>query len=184
MGGDGARGDKKVTATLEFRLDHHADDPDLPTLKLKLRIEFDPETDPWYVLKGKVTLQEASLGIEYGFLCFGFDLAEFSRSLQNFHQCLNGSAEFVNQEGSLRIVMKMLDQDRRIGSEVHLWRFLDPKLGHVGPDWISFGGFRTDQSYLPSIIASIESFIDDNGIPTEHPHLGMKRWDAQKPKGS
>src|SRR5262245_2303778 len=141
-----------MAGTLKVQLDHHADDPDFPTLKLRLQIDFDPQTDPWYLLKGTINIQEASLGIEYGFFCFGFDLAEFCRSLRTFHRSPDGSAEFVNQEGSVRIVMKLLNHDRRIGSEVHLWRFLDPKLGHVGPDWISFGGFRTDPSYLPCII--------------------------------
>jgi hypothetical protein len=155
-----------VAVTLEVRFDHHADEADF-TQKLRLRIAFEPETDPWYLLTGKVTLQEASLGVEYGFFCFGFDLAEFARSLRSFHQRLDGSAEFVNQKGSVRIAMKLVDHNRRICSEVHLWRFLDPKLSNAGPDWISFGGFRTDQSYLPGIIDQIQSFIDDNGIPTE-----------------
>jgi hypothetical protein len=62
-------------------------------------------------------------------------------------------------------------------------RFLDSKFSDVGPGWIILGGFLTDQSYLPGIIASIQSFIDDNGIPTETPRQEMKlRWDAQKPR--
>lgn len=140
-------------------------------LRLALRSPADSGDDS--LIGGAITIRQLSLSLDYGFVCFGWDLVQFAESLRELHATLEGDAEFTNQEGSICIRLHAVDAGRgTIGVDVSLQQNV---LSPFTEDWsyphLRMQGFGTEQSYLPMIANQIDAFLHETAVNLEHPML-------------
>lgn len=120
------------------------------------------------LIDGRVHLTSGSLRLQYGFLCFGYDLDEFARQLGRLHAALDGEARFSNQEGDVAVALGVASRGRgRLAVRID--------LSPYGGDPIRLGGWVVEQSYIPGMVADAHRFLTVNGIECEHPMLQSRR---------
>jgi hypothetical protein len=125
---------------------------------------------------GLVELDVMLPGYTFSALCFGCDIAQFCDALEKCHKTLNGRAEFVNQEGSVRFVVSVTDSGRgqfAVGGEIQLPGNDAPTAGVLPLPGIrfTFDGLVLEQSYIPAIVSRLRIFLSEQGVSTLHPML-------------
>jgi hypothetical protein len=112
----------------------------------------------------------------FSVLCFGFDIAKFCDALEECHRTLKGCAEFVNQEGSIQLLVTVADAGRgqlAVGGQIDLPRGEAATVGLLPSPGMrfTFDGSCLEQSYVPNILQQLRGYLRDNGISTTHPML-------------
>ncbi len=144
--------------------------------ELRVRFEF-PWDWPAYegLVRGFVVANDGALRVEYGFLCFGWDLTNFAEDIRRFHAAYDGKAMFVNAEGSVELTLVVRDRGRGlIAVSVRMERH-GASFRTVPPAraWIELDRFEIEQSYLPGMVERIRDFLACTGISTDlHPSKG------------
>ena len=124
----------------------------------------------------ELQLSADSAAFETSLLCFGCDIKDFADRLEELHDRLEGSARFVNQEGSIQIEVSVADWSRgrlAVGLQIELipvdWEAPIAGLLEKPGGRFVLDGLVLEQSYLPDIIQQMRSFVRDAGISTVHP---------------
>jgi hypothetical protein len=116
------------------------------------------------LIDGTVKVEQGSLRLEYRFLCFGYDLAEFAVALRRLHADWGSPAEFVNQEGNVHVRLGPGG-----GRRGRLPVVVSVEFPGEGSRSVEFGGFAVEQSYLPDMARSLERFLAESGVAADHP---------------
>jgi hypothetical protein len=140
---------------------------------LRLQLSYWPEKPA--LVSGNVRLKQGSLSLEYGFLCYGYDLQQFADSLSRLHATESDRAEFINQAGNIEIVITLVDPASG-GHEVSVRLEQIQQSPFAGADDFdlsrhNYRGFGIDQSYLPGMAASIMQFLRTWNISVVHPMM-------------
>jgi hypothetical protein len=118
------------------------------------------------LIDGSLWVGRGPLRLEYRFVCYGYDLAEFAAALRGLHADFGCPAEFANQEGTVRVRLGPGGGRRgRVPAAVGV------ELLGEGCGWAELGGFAVEQSYLPGLAASAERFLAESGVDLTHPML-------------
>jgi hypothetical protein len=134
---------------------------------------------PSGLVSGTVALAFDGGTANTSFVCFGYDLSTFAGQLERLHRDLKGIAEFINQEGTIRIAISVADPRRgrlAVGGEIEFSHFprsdevLVGVLPHSGGR-LAFDGFVCEQSYLPGFVDDIQDFLRRSQTSLEHPML-------------
>jgi len=96
--------------------------------------------------------------------CYGYDLAEFARELEQFHARYDGGARFLNQLGSFELRLTLADKARGI---LDVAARYEHDTECISP--VELQCFRLEQSYLPGLLSDIRRFLAESGISTTHP---------------
>ena len=142
-------------------------------LKFTLRVPDNSAFANDRLIDGSITMRQLSLTLEYRFVCFGWDLAQFAVALRELQTNHIGTAEFTNQEESLRI--RLSANDRRqdvVAVDASLQQYV---LSTCTEEWsypyLEFEGFGVDRAHMSTMVTQIESFLSETGINTEHPMI-------------
>ena len=96
--------------------------------------------------------------------CYGYDLAEFARELEELHARYEGSAKFINQVGSFELRLTLADRARGILAVIARYEHDTDCMSPV-----ELRCFRLEQSYLSGLLSNIRRFLAESGISTIHP---------------
>lgn len=97
-------------------------------------------------------------------LCYGYDLAEFARELEQFHARYDDNARFINQVGTFELRLTLDDKSRGILEVVARYEHDTDCMSPV-----ELRCFRFEQSYLPGLLSDIRRFLAESGVSTTHP---------------
>lgn len=97
-------------------------------------------------------------------LCYGYDLAEFARGLEQLHTRYEGSAEFVNQVGSFELSLTLTDKAHGILAVVARY---EHDTDCMSP--LEFRCFQLEQSFLSGLLSDVRRFLAESGVSTTHP---------------
>lgn len=139
----------------------------------ELRLRFLWPTDFDHIVGGTVLIRQHSISVSHAFRCYGVDLNTFCCDLRTLHSTLEGTATFVDQEGSVELCVSMADPSRgQVNVSAKFEHQIEsPFSSEPSFKWMSFTGFGIDQSCLPQLALQIDSFLLQTGVKTEHPTL-------------
>ena len=91
----GERGVRRSFVELTFRLSGPED----------FVVGFRVQIGTLHVCKGPLLISSSTM-------CYGYDLAEFARELEELHARYEGKASFINQLGDLELHLELVDRGR------------------------------------------------------------------------
>jgi hypothetical protein len=131
--------------------------------------------------EGLVEMCVSLPGHQFSALCFGYDISRFCDDLEQCWKTLKGRSEFMNQEGTVRVIISAADPGRgqlAVAGQVELLGggIEAPTVGILPFPGVrfTFDGLVLEQSYVPTIIRELRSFLSSEGISTLHPMTSGK----------
>ena len=97
-------------------------------------------------------------------LCYGYDLAEFARELEQLHTRYDGSAKFLNHVESFELSLTLADKGHGILAVIARYEHDTDCMSPV-----ELRCFRLEQSYLSGLLSDIRRFLAESGVSTTHP---------------
>lgn len=138
-----------------------------PSSRLELMFRRISEDELSVDIRAKIRTFRGSAGpLEFSVqtLCYGYDLAEFARELEQLHARYDGTAKFVDQVESFELRFTLTDKARGILSILARYEH-DIEL--LAP--IELRCFELEQSYIPGLLWDIRHFLADSGTSIAHP---------------
>jgi len=142
--------------------------------ELCLRLAFPsatlgPHSRP--MVDGVIHITQQELSLDYGFVCFGHDVRAFAESLAQLHASLDGTAAFVNSQGTVQVTVAVADRARgRLHVRVRLESCIrSPQPGEPLYSRVALDGFDLEQSHVPHVVGALYAFLRQAGVATIHP---------------